>query len=344
MSQTLPADLYIPQLFAETVAYKFYENLSLWTKFAGGGGPIDLNLSVDLILGGGRYIDRPVFKPISSFMSRRDLTSEADATPAKVEYRNDNTVRCSSKAIVSWTQSAEWINKVSPAQFTTFIAGEFANRMWLYVRNFWLAACNAAISNMTTSLHDLNVWSASVRTNLSANLLARCKALLADRAGDFFNPGSGAGWVFRSESFFTDLVTGQLASGTQGIADYVAGTGFPLTLGLDYVLADDAALTVADAGFDKYISLLLGKSCGFINILPASIQMPWMNPKAENVEFVWRGDFDFEIGFPGFQWDKTNGGANPTLANIGTASNWDPTYSDHREVAMARIIHNYSGN
>lgn len=343
MAQTLPADLYIPTVALNWMAYNFYENLGLM-KFAGPtpASPIVLSANGPLS-SGGSYVDGPTFKPIASLESRRDLTSASDATPAKIESRNDKGVRVSRKGIASITKSSNWINATTPAQLSEFFAREARDNMMLNIRQFILGSATAAVGNMTSTLHTKDVWSATVRTNLSTSLLAQTRALLADRSY-IMEPGSGAIWVFRSESYYTDLMQAQISAGVTGISDRVSSGGAAHTLGLDYAMADDAALTVADAGFDKYRTLLIGPGAIEVDVTRFEFTPEWMNPKAENVEFVLRYDYDFTLRIPGFTYDSTNGGLNPTLATASTTTNWDVLYSDHREVPLAYAQHNYSGN
>jgi hypothetical protein len=343
MSQTLPADLYDPVLALEYTAYKFYENLSVM-GLARAGGPIRLNANNALLRSGGTVLHAPVFKPISSLVTQRDLTSSSDATPLKIDTRDDKGVRISAKiGPVSFTKSAQWLSGLRGGELESFFAVEALNKMNLYIRNYVLGAAVAAITNMTSSLHTKTVWDAASRTNLSTGLLAQIRALLADRA-DAVSAGSGAAWVMRSESFYTDLTQFQLGQGVQGIADRASAGMNPHTLGMDYAIADDAALTTADAGYDKYRTLLMGPGCIELDIISLDFTPAWMNPKAENVEFVLRGDVDFELRIPGFQWDNTNGGTNPNLTAASLSTNWDVTYSDHREILLAMGVHNYSGN
>lgn len=345
MSQTLPADLYDPVLALEYVSYKFYENLSVM-GLAGPGGdrPILLNGSRAVASLGGTVLHAPVFKQIDSLVTKRDLTSANDVTPLKVSTRDDRGVRISAKiGPVSFTKSAAWLSGLRGGELERFFATEAMNRMNLYIRNYILGAAVAAITNMASSLHTKNVWAAASRTNLSTGLLAQIRALLADKAGEI-GAGSGAAWVFRSESFYSDLIQFQLGQGVQGIADRASRGENPHTLGLDFAIADDAALTTADAGFDKYISLLMGKGCMELDIIALEFTPLWMNPKAENVEFVMRGDVDFELRIPGFQWDTTSAGTNPDLTAASLSTNWDGTYSDHREIPLAMGVHNFSGN
>lgn len=344
MSHTLPADLYDPVKALDYTAYRFYENNSVLSKFArsDASAPIRLNMNKVILSQGGTVIHAPVFKPNTNLVTRRDLTSEADATPEKITHRDDKGVRISAKLLLSFTQSAQWLSGLPAGALTNFFAVEANNRMGLYIRKYVLGAVKAAITNMTSSLGTKSVWNDSDKTKLSTGLLASIRALLGDSA-EKVSAGTGAGWVFRSEAFNEDLTQFQLNQGVQGIADRAAAGANPHTLGMDYCLADDAALISAVSsglGYDKYYSLLLGPGCIELDLIALTFQEAWMNPKAENVEFVLRGDFDFELRMPGFQWDVNSGGTNPDLTAASLSTNWDPTYTDHREVLMAMGEHN----
>lgn len=346
MAQTLPSDLYDPVNALRYASYQFYENLGVMNNLmsTSGSAPVKFNANRAILQSGGAYLHAPVLKPMTTIETRRDLTSTSDATPIAIQSRDDIGVRVSRKlGPASFTKSAQWLSGLRGGELEQFFATEAVNRMMLSMRNFVLATAKAAISNMTSTLHTKSVWNASTRTNLTSSLLASTRALLGDRS-QIFEPGSGAGWVFRSESFYTDLCQFQLTQGVTGIADKLSNGGGPLTLGLPYAIADDAALTTADAGFDKYYTLLLGAGAIEIDLINLEFTPLWMNPKAENVEFVLRGDYDFEVRIPGFKWDTSGGGSNPTLTTAGTAAYWVITYSDHREIPMAVAEHNYSGN
>ncbi len=117
------------------------------------------------------------------------------------------------------------------------------------------------------------------------------------------------------------------------------------TLGMDFAMTDDSTLTVADAGFDKYITLLVGP--GALQLwftLPMTIYPMFQTTLPEQVLNRWRADSDFAVGTHGATYDSANGGANPTDAALATSTNWDSTVSSHKEVKIIKIVHNYSGN
>jgi hypothetical protein len=346
MAQTLPSNLYDPVLALEYMSYEWYENLSVLNKFLRPepNAPIVFNANRAILQSGGQFIHAPTLNPLTTAESRRDLTSTSDATPVNITSRDDTGVRvCRKFGPVSITKSAEWLSGLVSGQLEQFFAIEASRRFQLSIRQYAIAAAKAAISNMTAAAHTKNVYSSSVRTNLSTGLLAATKALLGDRA-EALDPGSGAGFIFRSEPYYTDLMQFQIGAGVRGIADVASNGGPALTLGLDYAVADDSSLTVTGSPYAEYDTLLLGPGALEVDLIRLEFTPEWMNPKAENIEFVLRADMDFEIRIPGFRWDTSGGGANPSLSTIATSGDWIVNYTDHREIAMALLRHNYSGN
>lgn len=335
MSQTLPSNLFDPVNFLDYTIYKWYENTTLVSKLARANdptSPITFNLNNAILSLGGQYIHAPVYKPNTTMVTRRDLTSTSDATPIGITTRDDIGVRVSRKiGPMSITKSASWMSGQTAGQLEAFFAAEASRRVSLDMRQFAVGIAKAAIGNMSGTPNSKNVYSASSRTNCTTQFLEQVKALLGDMVDVAFAPGSGASWVFRSECY-QDLVTNQLNAGVQGIADRAAGGANALTLGLDYVMANDSALTVAGSPYSEYDTLLLGPGFMQMDLVRMEFTPVWMNPKAENVEFVLRGDYDLEFRIPGFAWDTSGGGANPTLATASTGSNWLNTYTDSREI------------
>jgi hypothetical protein len=47
----------------------------------------------------------------------------------------------------------------------------------------------------------------------------------------------------------------------------------------------------------------------------------------ENLVVRFQGEYAYNVGLKGFQWDVTNGGANPTSTNVGLGTNWDTILS-----------------
>jgi thiamine pyrophosphokinase len=56
-----------------------------------------------------------------------------------------------------------------------------------------------------------------------------------------------------------------------------------------------------------------------------------------NLEMILQGEDDYVLGLKGFKWDTTNGGVNPTTANVVTGSNWDVNVASNKDLAGVKI-------
>jgi hypothetical protein len=338
MARTLPSDLFVPEVALETFQVKFVTSLEAMSLMGmGADAPILLRGFGDLV-GGGQFIQAPLISRIANLDTARDVTSESDATTLKLGSRNDRGVLINRKVgPVSLTKTAEQLAKVTPEGVSANIGEQMAQSCLETIQQYVIAALFGSVSAVSASAHTKSVWSATVRTNLTTALLAQTKALLGDSAKRL------AGWIMRSEPFNTDLTVYQLGQGVTGIADRVSAGGPPHTLGLPFALVDDSYLTAADSGFDKYYTL--GLCPGAIEVeftRPLHMYTPMENTKAENVETVFRADYDFAIRTPGFAFSASY--ANPSLATIATSGRWTYNAADHREVGIVMAEHNYSGN
>jgi hypothetical protein len=46
-----------------------------------------------------------------------------------------------------------------------------------------------------------------------------------------------------------------------------------------------------------------------------------------------QGEFAYNNGLKGYQWDVSSGGANPNATNVGTGAYWDVVASDNKNTA-----------
>jgi hypothetical protein len=135
-----------------------------------------------------------------------------------------------------------------------------------------------------------------------------------------------------------------LGAGVAGIADVMVRQGIPQTNGIPFVIAQDSSLTDTDAGYDKYYTLVLGPGAMRVKFENPRVYLPDQRLTTKTVSNYLRFDMDAYFEIPGKQYDKSGGSDNPSFATITTGSNWDDTYSDHREVPMYILEHNYSQN
>jgi hypothetical protein len=335
---TLPGDLFVPEVALAAFQCEFVSSLAAM-KFIGQGPGYPIQITgFDRLVSGGQFVTVPVVSRISNLETRRDVTSEALVNTLKFASRNDRGVLINRKiGPVSISKSAEDLSIMQPGQLENLFGTQAARVVMETIQSFAIRAAYGACAAVTTSAHTKSVWATDARTNLSTALLALIRAKMGDAASQI------VAWVMRSEPYFIDLITAQLGAGVTGIADVVAAGGAPHTLGGGYAVVDEAILTAADSGYDKYYTVGLGEGAIKIEFTrPMEIYPPQVELRSENKQIIFRGDYDFALQVPGMAF--SSGVANPTTTNIADSSNWTPTYGDHREVRIVLGEHNYSGN
>jgi len=337
-ARTLPGDLFVPEVALESFGVEFVTSLEAMALMGmGPEAPIRITGFGEL-MNGGQFVEAPVIQRIADLESRRDITSDADVETKKFGTRNDRGVLINRKiGPASITTTSEQLAKMGEGALSIEFGRQAARLTLETIQSFAINALRGAVGAMTATPHTKSVWAAGVRTNMSTALLAQIAALMGDKTADI------KAWVFRSESYWSDLLQHQLGQGVQGIADEASKGMNPQTLGKLFAVVDDAALTVADGGFDKYYTL--GVGAGSIEVeftRPLVLYAPEQRLKSENVERVVRGDYDFALRVPGLAF--SNSVANPTKANILDTANWTDNADDDKEVGIVIGEHNFSGN
>ena len=337
MAVTTASDLFIPEVSAEYGRQAFVDNLSLMALMGGAGAPIEL-ANDPVLATSGEYGQRPVFKRISSLVTRRDLSSVAAVTDLELVGGNEQVVKVHKKVGgVAYTLDAGRVSKASAEQISAEIGRQAGEAVSLAVRETLLNAIRGGIAAMSATAHTRTVWNASSRTNLSPEEIESLMDLLGDRREMM------SALITRSQPL-GDLIRNYQGRGVSGIADVqLARRSIQDTTGRAIYMADSAALTTSDAGFDKYHTLALGPGAVQLGFsLPLTIYPPFLDTSLEQVLVRWRADVDYWIGIRGLAYQV--GGANPTDAALLSSANWGVVYTDHREVLLAELVHNYSAN
>ena len=338
---TLYSDLYVPEALRRYIGYEFYNSLGLIQKLTSAGplgdrAPIRL-VGFDELKTGGHYIHQPVIKEVSSLVTKRDIANGGSAVDTlKFESRDDIGVACRAKIGPVAVSEDVKIAGIMPDALAQEFARQGARQFAKHVQDAVILAWKAAVDNMTSTAHTLSVWSATARTQMSTGLLRRGFEKMTDRQDVI------TGILFRSEPEY-DLFIEQDG---KGVSLAPAGDGNVLTLNRAWAMVNDATLTTADAGFDKYHTLWGGEGGVELEVTGMKMYMKEERLDTESVHSILRADADFIVRIPGMKWDVTNGGVNPaiTTSGIGLSTNWDVTYTDHREVKLGLITNNYSQN
>ncbi len=333
---SLPSDFTpIPQVLLPYARQAFVarSNKVLGQIVGGAGAPVEL-VGDPGFSAGGQYLEGPTMTRIVS-ANRRDITSVSAITADKLAGVNNRGVAVQRRSNLVDHADDTYIAGRSREQVSAELGAQLGEVVADDMCSMIIAALVGIVEAVGSSLHTSNVWSASVRTNLSADLIDAGRFLMGDRMDQITHMicRSEANRDLRSEGVGRsyDAVGGLMLQGADNQNQQ----------GLIKAIRDDASLTVADAGFNKAITLLLGAGVlkiGFVK--PVEIETIRVI-NLETKKSQWRADWDMFVQCPHMEYDAT-GGANPTNTTLGTAASWTDNMTSAKEMALVELIHNAS--
>ena len=176
--------------------------------------------------------------------------------------------------------------------------------------NSAIRALTAGIGGVAELTNDI---SAGTNAVITQSVLNDTHALFGDKSQSLVS-------MVMSGSMYHKLI-GEAITNTNTI--FTSGTVTVVDiLGKPILVTDSPALTVTTT-LDKVLSLASGAAVvedngDFISNLETT------NGK-DRIETTYQAQYSFNLGIKGFTWDKANGGASPTDAEVSTATNWDKT-------------------
>lgn len=289
--------------------------------------------------GGIRLVDRRIkgdyeyesfFSNISSLVTRRDLTSVASATDLALTQSESISVKINRK-VGPVAQTLDAFRKImrdaDEGSLSFLIGSMFAKAMVVDKLNNGLRAVRAAIANQS----DLTV-AATGTTITTANLVSGLAKMgdMADRVSV---------WVMHSKPYY-DLVANQIAANIDGVSNFNVATASPVTLSRPVLVTDSESLRVEGSPTGDYNYYTLGLVPGGVVIENSESEMMHAEivTGLENLVVRIQGEFAYNLGLKGFQWDVANGGANPTDATVDTGSNWDKVAASVKDLSGVCII------
>jgi hypothetical protein len=104
-------------------------------------------------------------------------------------------------------------------------------------------------------------------------------------------------------------------------------------LGRPILVTDSASLINTTPNPDQYF--ILGLTAGGVQLIDTETNDLIIDDVTGLEQLVrrYQGEYAFNVGIKGFQWDVTNGGSNPAAAALGTGSNWDKVVTDNKDTA-----------
>lgn len=293
--------------------------------FNGAGGAIRMST----VSRRGEYHKESFFQNISSLVTRRDLTSVSAATDLASTMDELISVKLNRK-VGPVAQTLDAFRKVEMSagegSLSFLIGTQVAKAMEVDMLNSALRAGRAALDNQAGST-----------TTVASNGTMTTEALVDGMAlfGDASN--QIVAWVMHSKPFF-DLMKHQINPSTangDNVAALTLQGANPLTLNRPVIVTDSDALTVTSGSpaVTDYYTLGLTANGLVVENSEEETMATDLVTGLENLVVRLQGEFAYNLGVKGFQWDIANGAANPADAAVATGSNWDVSFSSVKDRA-----------
>lgn len=271
----------------------------------------------------GNYEQAAYFKTISNLITRQDITSDSALTPTKIAQDENVAVKLHRKSATDLTFKAAKMAGISFDEMVFAHGAQVAKAMQVDMLDQGLLAARVALANQAAVLKDVT---GETDKFIKHSYLLQTLAKFGDAAGDV------VAWVMHSQQFY-DLGIQSITDNIQGVADGIVRRVDVPGLGRPIIVTDSASLIATADTPDSYF--VLGLAAGGIDLN----QSEAVSTVIENVtgleQLVVRSqsEYAYNVACKGFKWDITNGGANPTSATVGTASNWDKIATDNKDLA-----------
>jgi hypothetical protein len=271
----------------------------------------------------GDFNKEAFFKRIAGVISRRDTTSVATATDLNGSQGEKIGVKLNRKVgPVSFTLDS--LRKIgTTSEEISFGIGQMVGEEKAK------DMLNAALIGATSALGAQSsvVYDATGDTTKTLNHTAMVSGMA--KFGD--QSARIRAWVMHSKPYF-DLMKQSIADKIVEVAGVTIYNGTIATFNRPVIVTDAAPLLVSGSPNTYPI---LGLVDGGI-VVTESEQQEIANQLItglENLVQRIQGEYAFNLNIEGFQWDVTNGGANPNDTALGTGTNWDPVVTSYKDYA-----------
>lgn len=272
----------------------------------------------------GNYEYESFFQNISSLVTRRDLTSVSSVDDTAVSQEEFISVKINRKIgpVANTLDSFRKIARSANDESLSFLIGtQVAKAMMVDKLNNSVRALRAALDNQSDN-------TTLKTTTMKTEHLVDGLALMGDMADRV------AVWVMHSKPFF-DLVKDQIAANIDGVSNFNVAQATPITLNRPVLVTDSEALRIdgSPTGDFQYFTLGLVPGAATVENSEDELIHAEFVTGLENLVVRMQGEFAYNLGLKGFQWDVGNGGANPIDSDVGTGGNWDKVATSHKDLA-----------
>ena len=310
MATTVNSDLIIYNDEAQT-AYleRVQDNLDVFNASSNGA----IVLDNELIEGDFR---KRAFYKIGGSLEHRDVNSTGKVTAKKIGAGEAVGVKAPWKYGPYQTTEEAFKRRGRPVdEFSQIIGADVADATLEGFIQYATAALRAAIGSNAGM-----VVSANIETDGKKTLTRGMR-----KFGDKF--GRIALWVMHSSAYF-DIVDEAITNKIYEEAGVVIYGGLPGTLGKPVLVTDTAPSDVIFGLLPNAVVITESQAPGFRS---------YNVDDEENLGIGYRAEGTVNIDVLGYSWKETAGGANPTLAAVGSAANWVKHASSDKVTAGVMI-------
>lgn len=313
-------------IYQDEVRGAIVERLTQASSFfnsAGGG------IRMSTVSRRGEYHKESFFQNTASLVTRRDTTSVSAATDLALTMDELISVKLNRK-VGPVAQTFDAFRKVAMSAgegALSFLVGtQIAKAMEVDMLNSALRAGRAALDNQAAS-----TFTVASNGTMTTEALVDGMALFGDASNQI------VAWVMHSKPFF-DLMKHQISPATangDNVAALTLQGANPLTLNRPVIVTDSASLIVTSGSPEVTDYYTLGLTAGGLvveNSEEETVETDIVTG-LENLVVRLQGEFAYNLGVKGFQWDIANGAANPADAAVATGSNWDVSFSSVKDRA-----------
>lgn len=279
----------------------------------------------------GDYEQESFIKEVSSLISRRDTTSVATATDLAVTQGEFIGVKINRKIGPVANTLDSWRKIGRDSETMSFVMGQqIAKAVMVDYVNLGVSAAVAALLGQPTLTHDASTGAGTA--TMSHTLLVNGLSKLGDAGSRV------VAWVMHAKPFY-DLMKQSLTDNVFNVGGVTIATGNVQTLGKPAIVVNSSALVeTSGSSATVYRTLALVEDAVRIQESEERDIATDRVTGLENLVYRIQGEYAYNVRVRGFQWDTTNGGANPTDAAVATATNWDLIASDTRSGPGSLII------
>lgn len=281
----------------------------------------------------GNFAEEMYFKEISSLISRRDITSTADATDLKLESDSKVGPKINRKLgpVANTLDSLKKIGSTRE-EFSFYIGQQSAKAKLVDWLNTALLAGKTAIIKGGTGVYADKTGESS--TELSYNYMVDLISMFGDKAGDI------QAFAMHSVPFFQLFKDGLANYKIDRVAGALIVTGVPAAMGRPLIVSDSNSLidpTGGGTGPDvpSYFSLGLTEDAIVVEESEEDTMLgEWVTGK-ENIVFRVQGEHAYNVRVKGYSY--TAGTVNPDDATLGATASWTKKSNDNKATAGTAV-------